>query len=159
MSAQTDEQLKGKTVEFKVRLAKRKSLDDILPEAFTVCREADWCVFGMKPFQVQVIGGIALHRFSSVTLPEVEYVQRKSLCKLIYKKFEDTSLLTNEQYDAVIKEDPFLGELYALVKEFHRIVFSRKPNEIDNWISNAQLLGIPELNTYLGGLTNDILAV
>ena len=101
----------------------------------------------------------AVAKFSSVTLPEVEYVQRKSLCKLIYKKIEDTSLLTNEQYDAVIKEYPFLGELYALVKEFHRIIFSHKPKEIDNWISNAKLLGIPELNTYLGGLTNDILAV
>ena len=101
----------------------------------------------------------AAAEFSSVTRLEVEYVQRKSLCKLIYKKIEDTSLLTNEQYDAVIKEYPFWGELYALVKEFHRIIFSHKPNEIDNWISNAKLLGIPELNTYLGGLTNDILAV
>lgn len=101
----------------------------------------------------------AAAKFSSVTRPEVEYVQRKSLCKLIYKKIKDTSLLTNEQYDAVIKEYPLLGELYALVKEFHRIIFSHKPNEIDNWISNAKLLGIPELNTYLGGLTNDILAV
>ena len=78
---------------------------------------------------------------------------------MISKRIEDTSLLTNEQYDAVIKEYSFLGELYALVKEFHRIVFSHKPNEIDNWISNAKLLGIPELNTYLGDLTNDILAV
>ena len=40
-----------------------------------------------------------------------------------------------------------------------RIVFSHKPNETDNWISDAKLLGIPELNTYLGGLTNDIPAV
>lgn len=62
MSALTDEQLKDKTIEFKVRLAKGESLDDILPEAFAVCRKVDWCVLGMKPFQVQVIGGIALHR-------------------------------------------------------------------------------------------------
>lgn len=62
MSALTDEQLKGKTAEFKERLAKGETLDDILPEAFAVCREADWRVLDMKPFPVQVIGGIALHR-------------------------------------------------------------------------------------------------
>ena len=62
MSALTDEQLKGKTTEFKERLAKGETLDDILPEAFAVCREADWRVLGMKPFPVQIIGGIALHR-------------------------------------------------------------------------------------------------
>lgn len=62
MSALTDEQLKGKTAEFKERLAKGETLDDILPEAFAVCREADWRVLGMKPFPVQIIGGIALHR-------------------------------------------------------------------------------------------------
>lgn len=60
---------------------------------------------------------------------------------------------------AIQVTDRFHLLLYALVKGFHRIVFSHKPNEIDNWISNAKLLGIPELNTYLGGLTNDILAV
>lgn len=62
MSVLTDEQLKGKTAEFKERLAKGETLDDILPEAFAVCREADWRVLDMKPFPVQVIGGIALHR-------------------------------------------------------------------------------------------------
>ena len=43
-------------------MAKGETLDDILPEAFAVCREADWRVLGMKPFPVQIIGGIALHR-------------------------------------------------------------------------------------------------
>ena len=62
MSALTDEQLKGKTAEFKERLSKGETLDDILPEAFAVCREADWRVLGTKPFPVQIIGGIALHR-------------------------------------------------------------------------------------------------
>ena len=62
MAALTDDELKAKTGEFRKRLEAGETLDDILPEAFAVCREADWRVLGMKPFPVQVIGGIALHR-------------------------------------------------------------------------------------------------
>ena len=58
----TDEQLKAKTPEFKERLANGESLDDILPEAFAACREAAWRVLGMKPYRVQLIGGIILHQ-------------------------------------------------------------------------------------------------
>lgn len=58
----TDEQLKAKTSEFKERLANGETLDDILPEAFAVCREASWRVLNMKHFPVQIIGGIILHQ-------------------------------------------------------------------------------------------------
>ena len=58
----TDEQLKAKTPEFKERIANGESLDDILPTAFAVCREASWRVLGMKHFPVQIMGGIVLHR-------------------------------------------------------------------------------------------------
>ena len=58
----TDEQLKAKTPEFKQRIADGESLDDILPEAFAACREAAWRVLGMKPYRVQLIGGIILHQ-------------------------------------------------------------------------------------------------
>ena len=58
----TDEQLRAKTDEFKGRLAEGETLDDILPEAFAVCREAAWRSLGLKPFRVQVIGGIVLHQ-------------------------------------------------------------------------------------------------
>ena len=62
MQKLTDEQLQAKTAEFKARLEKGETLDDLLPEAFAVCREADWRVLGMKPYPVQIIGGIVLHR-------------------------------------------------------------------------------------------------
>ena len=58
----TDEELKGKTPEFKARLAAGETLDDILPEAFAAAREAAWRVLGMKPYRVQIIGGIVLHQ-------------------------------------------------------------------------------------------------
>ena len=62
MAKLTDEELQAKTTEFKESLAKGETLDDLLPEAFAVCREADWRVLGMKPYPVQIIGGIVLHR-------------------------------------------------------------------------------------------------
>ena len=61
-SALTDEQLQAKTQEFKDRYQNGESLDDLLPEAFAACREAAWRVLGMKPYRVQLIGGIILHQ-------------------------------------------------------------------------------------------------
>ena len=60
--ALTDAQLQAKTPEFKARLANGETLDDILPEAFAACREAAWRVLGMRPYRVQVVGGIVLHQ-------------------------------------------------------------------------------------------------
>ena len=62
MSKLTDKELKGKTVEFKERLSKGQTLDDILPEAFAVVREGAKRVLGMRHFDVQLIGGIILHQ-------------------------------------------------------------------------------------------------
>ena len=62
ISKLTDEQLKNKTNEFKEQLEEGKTLDDILPEAFAVVREASKRVLGMRHFDVQLIGGIILHQ-------------------------------------------------------------------------------------------------
>lgn len=61
-AAMTDKELKAQTPLFRERFEKGESLDDILPEAFAVCREASWRVLGMKHFPVQIIGGIVLHQ-------------------------------------------------------------------------------------------------
>ncbi len=60
--ALSDDELRGKTNEFKGRLAEGESLDSILPEAFAACREAGDRVLGMRHFPVQIIGGIILHQ-------------------------------------------------------------------------------------------------
>ena len=60
--ALSDAQLQAKTPELKARLANGETLDDILPEAFAACREAAWRVLGMRPYRVQVVGGIVLHQ-------------------------------------------------------------------------------------------------
>ena len=70
MMALSDEELKGKTKEFKDRLANGEDLDDILPEAYATVREASRRVLGMEHYRVQIIGGVVstqgsyLHRFS-----------------------------------------------------------------------------------------------
>ena len=58
----SEEELRGKTAQFKERLAEGETLDDILPEAFAAIREASWRVLGLKPYPVQLIGGIVLHQ-------------------------------------------------------------------------------------------------
>lgn len=61
-SQKSDKELQAMTPALRERLEQGASLDDILPEAFAACREASWRVLGMKPFPVQVLGGIILHQ-------------------------------------------------------------------------------------------------
>ena len=61
-AAMSEEELKAQTGILKERLASGETTDDILPDAFAVCREASWRVLGMKHFPVQIIGGIVLHQ-------------------------------------------------------------------------------------------------
>ncbi len=62
MASKTDSELRGMTDVLKERLKNGETTDDILPEAFAVCREAAWRVLGMKHFPVQIVGGIVLHQ-------------------------------------------------------------------------------------------------
>ncbi len=62
MQALTDSELRDKTEEFKDRLQNGETLDELLPEAYAAVREASWRVLGLKPFRVQLIGGIVLHQ-------------------------------------------------------------------------------------------------
>ncbi|MCB1152125.1 preprotein translocase subunit SecA, partial [bacterium] len=60
----TDDALRGKTGEFRERLERGESLDNLIPEAFAVAREASVRTLGMRPFDVQIIGGLTLHEGS-----------------------------------------------------------------------------------------------
>ncbi|MDD7771022.1 MAG: preprotein translocase subunit SecA, partial [Suipraeoptans intestinalis] len=62
MQKLTDEELRGKTAEFKSRLKEGETLDDILPEAYAVVREAAVRSLGMRHYRVQLIGGVILHQ-------------------------------------------------------------------------------------------------
>ncbi|MBO5798113.1 MAG: preprotein translocase subunit SecA, partial [Clostridia bacterium] len=60
--AMSEEELRGQTAKLKARLTAGETTDDILPEAFAVCREASDRVLGMRHFPVQILGGIILHQ-------------------------------------------------------------------------------------------------
>ena len=92
------------------------------------------------------------------TVP-VEYIPRKIMCQLIYHELESVKGITAEQYEAAIQKYPVLGQLYTLLKEFYRIVFSRKSEELDSWMETAAELKIDELDRYINGLQNDLKAV
>ena len=72
----SDSELRGKTAEFKQRLEKGEELDDLLPEAFAVVREASARTLGMRPFDVQLIGGVVLHQG---TIAEMKTGEGKTL--------------------------------------------------------------------------------
>ncbi|GBG96922.1 preprotein translocase subunit SecA [Lactococcus termiticola] len=76
MAALSDEELKAKTPELKARVANGESLDDLLYEAFAVCREAAKRVLGLYPFHVQIMGGIVLHNGD---VPEMRTGEGKTL--------------------------------------------------------------------------------
>ena len=76
MAALTDEQLQAKTAEFKSRYQKGETLDQLLPEAFAVVREAAKRVLGLYPYHVQLMGGIVLH---DGNIPEMRTGEGKTL--------------------------------------------------------------------------------
>src|SRR5499426_934145 len=72
----SDEQLRGKTAEFRERLANGEALDDLIPDVFAVVREGGRRVLNMRHFDVQLIGGMVLHRGK---IAEMETVGGKTL--------------------------------------------------------------------------------
>lgn len=89
-----------------------------------------------------------------------DYIYRITLSQLVYRKLEDVKLITQEQYDAVLKQYPELAVLYGILRDFHRIVFSKKAEDLEQWIEQASYVeAIPELRSYVEGLKQDISAV
>lgn len=91
--------------------------------------------------------------------PQSEFIQRKSLCQLIYKKLEDVATITAGQYGQALETYPLLSTLYSLVKEFHTAIFSQKPEKLDAWIESAKKHDIPELQSFVVGILKDLTAI
>lgn len=91
--------------------------------------------------------------------PQSEFIQRKSLCQLIYKKLENVTTITAGQYEQALKKYPLLGSLYSLVKEFHTAIFSKNPEKLDTWIESAKKQNIPELQPFVDGILKDSTAI
>ena len=100
-----------------------------------------------------------MHEQKKTENPHSEYVQRKSLCQLVYKKLEDIGTITVKQYQEVLKKYPLSSELYALTTGFCNVIFSKNSEKSDEWINVAQKYDIPELQTFINGIKKDLTAV
>lgn len=130
----SDYELKNKTVEFKNRLSKGETTDDLLPEAFAVCCEADYRVLGMFPFDVQILGGIALHL---CYLAEMNTGEGKTLTATMPLYLngltgKSTILVTANEYLA-IRDAKEMGQVYEFLGLSVKAGVTRDTNEkLDN---------------------------
>ena len=111
--ALSEEALKGKTQEFKNRLAAGETLDDILPEAFAAIREAADRVLGLRPYPVQLIGGIVLHqgRIAEMKTGEGKTLVAILPCYLNALTGSGVHLVTVNEYLAKYKSE-WMGKVY-----------------------------------------------
>ncbi|MBK5274166.1 MAG: preprotein translocase subunit SecA, partial [Desulfuromonadales bacterium] len=116
ISALSDDQLRGKTAEFKELHAKGESLDALLPEAFAVCREAGKRVLNMRHFDVQLIGGMVLH---SGKIAEMKTGEGKTLVATLPAYLNAISgkgvhVVTVNDYLAK-RDSEWMGKLYGFL--------------------------------------------
>ncbi len=130
----SDYELKNKTIEFKNRLSKGETTDDLLPEAFAVCCEADYRVLGMFPYDVQILGGIALHL---CYLAEMNTGEGKTLTATMPLYLngltgKSTILVTANEYLA-IRDAEEMGQVYEFLGLSVKAGVTRDTNEkLDN---------------------------
>ena len=112
-SGLSEAQLKGKTAQFKQRLADGETLDQLLPEAFAAIREAAWRVLGMKPYPVQLIGGIVLHqgRIAEMKTGEGKTLVAILPCYLNALTGEGVHVVTVNEYLAR-RDSEWMGKVY-----------------------------------------------
>ena len=114
--ALTQQQLQGKTAEFKQRLAAGETLDDLLPEAFAAVREAAWRVLGMRPYPVQLIGGIVLHqgRIAEMKTGEGKTLVAIMPCYLNALTGRGVHVVTVNDYLAT-RDSQWMGKVYRFM--------------------------------------------
>ena len=116
MQALSDEQLKAKTPEFKERLAKGETLDDLLPEAFAVVREAGKRVLNMEHYRVQLIGGIILHQGRIAEMRTGEGKTLVSTAPAYLNALEGKGVHVVSVNDYLVKRDAeWMGEIHRFL--------------------------------------------
>lgn len=116
MQGLTKEQLQHLTVEFKERLSAGESLDDILPEAYAAICEADYRVLGKRPYDVQVLGAIAMHQGKLIEMNTGEGKTLVATMPLYLNALtgKSTILLTTNEYLA-LRDAKEMGEVYRFM--------------------------------------------
>ena len=111
--ALSDDALKAKTDEFRARIGKGESLDKLLPEAFAVCREASVRVFGMRHFDVQMIGGMVLHSGKIAEMRTGEGKTLTATCAVYLNALEGKGVHVITVNDYLARRDAAqMGKLY-----------------------------------------------
>ena len=154
----SDYELKNKTVEFKNRLSKGETTDDLLPEAFAVCCEADYRVLGMFPFDVQILGGIALHL---CYLAEMNTGEGKTLTATMPLYLngltgKSTILVTANEYLA-IRDAEEMGQVYEFLGLSVKAGVTRDTNEHLNNDQKKEIYAADIVYTTHGSLGFDYL--
>ena len=136
----TDSELKAKTNEFKERLKKDETLDDILPEAFAVVREAAWRVLEMRHFPVQIIGGIVLHqgRIAEMKTGEGKTLVATLPAYLNALTGEGVHIVTVNEYLAR-RDSEWMGKLYRFLGLSVGLIVSQMPSELKQEAYNADI--------------------
>lgn len=154
----SDYELKNKTVEFKERLKNGETTDDILPEAFAVCCEADYRVLGMFPYDVQILGGIALHL---CYLAEMNTGEGKTLTATMPLYLngltgKSTILVTANEYLA-IRDAEEMGQVYEFLGLSVKAGVTRDTNEHLNNDQKKEIYAADIVYTTHGSLGFDYL--
>ena len=138
--ALSDEQLQAKTPEFKERLAKGETLDDILPEAFAACREAAWRVLGMKHYPVQILGGIILHqgRIAEMKTGEGKTLVATLPAYLNALSGDGVHIVTVNDYLAK-RDSEWMGKIYRFMGLKVGLIIHEKTNEERKEAYNADI--------------------
>ncbi len=129
MQKKSDSELREMTDIFKQRLANGETLDDILPEAFAVCREAAWRVLGMKHFRVQIIGGMVLHqgRISEMKTGEGKTLVATLPAYLNALSGKGVHIVTVNDYLAK-RDSEWMGKLYNFLGLSVGLIIHEKDN-------------------------------
>ena len=140
MKKLSDKELANKTVEFKQKLADGLSLDDILPEAFAVVREASVRVLGMRHFDVQLIGGIILHqgRISEMKTGEGKTLVATLPAYLNALTGNGVHIITVNEYLAK-RDSEWMGKIYRFLGLSVGLIYSRMPQEDKHKAYNSDI--------------------
>ena len=130
MASLTDDELAGKTQEFKDRIAAGESLDDLLVEAFAVVREADKRILGMFPYDVQVMGGIVIHQGNVAEMNTGEGKTLTATMPVYLNALSGKGVMLVTTNDYLAKRDAEeMGQVYEFLGLTIRIPFSEDEDE------------------------------
>ena len=150
MQELSDEELRGKTQEFKERLANGETLDDILPEAYAAVREASVRAIGLRHFRVQLIGGIILHqgRISEMRTGEGKTLVSTLPAYLNALEGKGVHIVTVNDYLAQ-RDSEWMGRIHEFLGLTVGVVLNSMDNDERRKAYNCDIIMASERNTSL----------